>query len=1467
MPILRVTRQGAIGQCDCKVGGCRVCGSTCRRCKCSCDGVSPLDALNRKVGKRPKRINNNTSTSCARKRNINKDQAKCHILPNNGKMTECGSDRKRNKRKRKRLHRTCKSKHNATTTNNVDDSNTNTSKKRTKMKSNERTKMKSNERTKMKSNDVLEQTSTNNDDDESFVTANDYTTNRSDSQSLLRRSLRKNSLNEPPSTVAFGQKQLSHMKVVLKDNQINNDDTSLETTTTTKTTDDYTNHSTTSKVNTRFTNHINEEKESNSIHTESRTKTNLDIGTNTELNNSVRQIERNSIHTDLIENLVINTNDDNENTQYNNSFDGNSIHTDNITVMVPKLPSVSGLPDFIENKSKISTNSIDDYGSFVSAISDKFNIRKQQGTIHTDSMLDFFCLPEYIKKNIPSKKQRESSQKLVNFKNQRFRYLYQSVRKMLLSVVDTFVPGPSQAVFLDELFTDILSLSKKKVKHKNKPVDFKSKWEKLSSVICKIEKQSHYNSFEKRMVRAILNKGVTERDLNDLMNKHEFKFAKGRARVRAREDINTLLSGLKLQLPKRHVERVNDEIVHKIVDFILSSNNVVPNSYGIKRVKLTADEIIVLPKLQRKNQRIKIFEDYKEITSNTDQFSICRQTFYNIINNITSYEQVSLSAIDYVTSTLVNETCEVLNNIVEKVISPTDQSKASDMIHAAKYFLKHRYSSHCVKTGDTICYHGLDYALSKTNEMRQCTQCSACKFPFYVCSQLKAMCTPSVCEDDMKYDAIQVIDDTAEKFKLYMAHVSRCSCQSQALHNIESQLKKECMQTKGSKTRSIMIMDFKMKYESMSVRESSIEHYGKRGIGWHGCALIYYLYKVKLDEKNNIVCDKNGKEVYEPRKNIVYVDQILENSNKQDGLTVISLIEAVLVAIIDQLSFIDELILQSDNALTYQNPQVLFGIQLLNAKYHEDIFISEFTHSETQDGKTILDAHFASMNRHLISFMKCYKQNRITRVQTPKGLASALSFRSGVRNTMVQLVEYDCGTMDQWARQIEPTAKKAREYFSRANHIYYERFKYDTTTVTNLEDLIKFSFVLKLQSFTGIDDKVSFDVNIHENKFEPDQDAQNEITTFMNGTINILEDFDINQQSSDGSSNNKDDDKPNDDFIFEDNYRSRNSRKSRKHNDSNVVTMSESSDDDDTSDEEYSCHSASDSSDDDQQYDSEAASKHYKRMRIYGCPTNVIYHQSNLVTRIKIHQQQELGFIAPLAERRKQQQQPDLKAVRISERKDIIARAVRYAKQTITSSSYFLTETSLDPMYDFAEEYVPSEEETFKPSWARRQGHGKLYGKTYTELYMNDIKDMFERGEKESSNKMNASKMREQLVQMYPNRFSLPGEIEIKKCISAMAQKKKSTKGSNTKTRGTDNGSQWKNILEQLVRQRWKESPKVIYEAFKALIGNDPSKWPIDIPTISEEDGTLTIDMKKMKSVISYVKSKIKKEGKRSLLN
>ncbi len=98
-----------------------------------------------------------------------------------------------------------------------------------------------------------------------------------------------------------------------------------------------------------------------------------------------------------------------------------------------------------------------------------------------------------------------------------------------------------------------------------------------------------------------------------------------------------------------------------------------PNLYGAKTIRSSSEEYITLPKLQRKNSRIKIYEDYKDATMN-DAYSICRQTFYVIINNITGYEQVSLNAIDYPTITLVNETYEVLQSIVDQVILPINRA-------------------------------------------------------------------------------------------------------------------------------------------------------------------------------------------------------------------------------------------------------------------------------------------------------------------------------------------------------------------------------------------------------------------------------------------------------------------------------------------------------------------------------------------------------------------------------------------------------------------------------------------------------------------------------------------------------------------------------------------------------------------------------------------------------------------------
>ena len=63
-----------------------------------------------------------------------------------------------------------------------------------------------------------------------------------------------------------------------------------------------------------------------------------------------------------------------------------------------------------------------------------------------------------------------------------------------------------------------------------------------------------------------------------------------------------------------------------------------------------------------------------------------------------------------------------------------------------------------------------------------------------------------------------------------------------------------------------------------------------------------------------------------------------------------------------QLPFVNEIIVQSDNATTFQNGHIVFGVHLLNIKMQGNISIADFIHTEIQNGKTILDAHFASTN-------------------------------------------------------------------------------------------------------------------------------------------------------------------------------------------------------------------------------------------------------------------------------------------------------------------------------------------------------------------------------------------------------------------------------------------------------------------------------------------------------------------------
>jgi hypothetical protein len=91
-----------------------------------------------------------------------------------------------------------------------------------------------------------------------------------------------------------------------------------------------------------------------------------------------------------------------------------------------------------------------------------------------------------------------------------------------------------------------------------------------------------------------------------------------------------------------------------------------------------------------------------------------------------------------------------------------------------------------------------------------------------------------------------------------------------------------------------------------------------------------------------------------------YVDQIMDGDNKQDAVATASMVEAVIELISKDSRFRDvsQAIIQSDNAKCYQSNEFRVLLMLINSSMNNCIKIRRHIFSETQDGKSLLDAHF-----------------------------------------------------------------------------------------------------------------------------------------------------------------------------------------------------------------------------------------------------------------------------------------------------------------------------------------------------------------------------------------------------------------------------------------------------------------------------------------------------------------------------
>ena len=840
-------------------------------------------------------------------------------------------------------------------------------------------------------------------------------------------------------------------------------------------------------------------------------------------------------------------------------------------------------------------------------------------------------------------------------------------------------------------------------------------------------------------------------------------------------------------------------------------------------------------------------------------------------------------AVDYVTTCLVNDSVELMQDIIEKCVSNSNQDQATSLLTSVSFFLKHEYSK-LVSKRDNICFHGLHYALSKCEESRVDNyQCNGSRFPFFFCHQLKKWISENRSNEvnrEMKEDAKKVIHDISVKFSLYMAHVCRCKCQNLYISGIDDRHQRICSYSKGSIIDGTLILDFKMKFEAMSMRESTIEHFGKRGIGWHGCALVFYQYEDILDNDGSKQLDENGKPKKGPVRKIVYIDQIIEDNNRQDGLAVLGLLECAVTHISLRFPFIRKLVLQSDNAGTYQNHELLLGIHFINMKLKGKILIKEFIHSETQDGKTILDAHFAVAVITLLEFMKTCRANRITKIQTPSGLAQALSYRGGTPNSIVHLIELDRSRLEEIKDMIKGAIKDGKQYFSRSNHIVFQSPREQTdASLDNYKDA---TFGLDVFAFSGVEEPIEFEVDIANNTYCPNEEGLETIEDA------IMDDDREHIDSTESILNrNVNDNHPqlrlskartvqensNSNFTFVRLNRTQRRHKKytqRKFKDDNLCSIrdlesfAERRDcDDDEMSSSVSSSSSDDTSDDSCKDIDELNDIGHVRTTTragYAPPNNKNLEHCHMITNSKILMMKDIDQIKNMKQKRvntRNEEEPERQTVQV--RNDVLARAVRIAKNHLTKSQKFLDYKDTDPNYDLASEYVPSQEERewFKPGWARRKRHGHLYGTNYVEEFREELTKIFEIGANDSSRKMNAGKMREKLTVLHPNKFRIPSELAIKQFIAAQNQKSKYVaKRNREKRNNVKQKEDWQLKLEEMVTINSK--PSEIYDNFIQYI----TEHDITIPLLDNEEP----DKLKIKSKINQRKAQMRKEAKRSLL-
>ena len=297
-------------------------------------------------------------------------------------------------------------------------------------------------------------------------------------------------------------------------------------------------------------------------------------------------------------------------------------------------------------------------------------------------------------------------------------------------------------------------------------------------------KKAKRGTVEKRILRALVGKGFKRNVVQKLCEEHGYgDITLGKGKLQINADWDNMYNGDVLERKVHSRSKVHPSVVRDAVAFILHKEHVITTSWGDKKFQLSPTETVILPRLCRKLTSKELWQGYLNTKKSLKVEHLGRSTYYNLIKDLTVSNKEIVRAVDYVQALLVAEPIEVLQQIVDELAHSTDQQHLTMLLSSMLTFLKYRYNSHVLETEDDCVTHGLPFILGRDSKFENNTNisnkkeitCCQCKFPFYVCNELRSMVKESSTGERndgtslvnaKQEDAINVIDECEQKNKI-----------------------------------------------------------------------------------------------------------------------------------------------------------------------------------------------------------------------------------------------------------------------------------------------------------------------------------------------------------------------------------------------------------------------------------------------------------------------------------------------------------------------------------------------------------------------------------------------------------------------------------------------------------------------------------------------------------------------------